>query len=172
MSKEKQTNSTINKKSSEKHPKILFDTEKQSYYANIKIETERHVKRFAEEMIEYFANTAHAVKIKEYAVMKGVTYDRMHDWRHKYPFFKEAYERCLEMLEIRRYKMMIDKSNNPFPLAHTQHLYDNEWKKGNEYNDSRKQKIEEVRGGNVYVEMIEAEKTEEVPERKKSDLES
>lgn len=165
--KETNPKSTINKNGIEKHPVVLFDIEKQNYYANIKIETKRHVHRFADDMLLYFANTHNAVKINEWAVIKGVSTDRMHDWRQKYPYFDEIYKRCLEMLAVRRYKMTLDKSYNPFPLSHTQHLYDEEWRKGNEHADERKKKIEGVKSGNVIVEMAPAPRTVEVPDKQK-----
>ena len=154
------------KEEQSKDDKYTFDAEKLNYCAHINIERERSVHRFADKMVEAVASDPNIVKIVEWPLAHGVSYDRMRQWKKRYPYFAEKYEQCMRMLEVRRYKMMIDKKFNPFPIAHTQYLYDPEWKEANENNDARRKKIDGVKSGNVFVEMIQAEDTKEVPVKK------
>lgn len=127
--------------------------------------TKAMLEKFGDEMLQFVFEHEEVVNIRHFYIMKGVNHQTFSKWCDKNPYLRHCYEQCRNILSIRREQMMIDRTNNPHPLLHSQHLYSKEWDGCNKYHADLKNKNENKSDAPQVIYLKEFPKTNEVPEK-------
>jgi len=160
------TNQNTNQDKPKQFSVAQFWKERAEFFLNDEHAADFMAEIKADEYLEFIMNNKSVISSKEWYYPLGISKTQFYRWKTGNKKFERVHAMCQGIMGIRREKMMIDKSNNPHPIAHLQHLYDEDWDSANYYHAALRKKDDDKKSGDVHVYITKDEKTDEVPERK------
>jgi len=142
----------------------LYKRENMEFFLTNGNATTASIEKFADDQLDFIITNEDVIFMSTFYTSKGVARRTYYNWLEKSSYLKKRHELCLEILGLRREKIMV--KSKPSLLAHTQHLYCEDWAAANKYHADLKKKDNEQQPGVIKVFMPRHERTSEVPERK------
>lgn len=145
-------------------PVTVFDTYQELVSWRTIPVHEAAVERIASEMVEWAFNDPDALRLSAFFQMKKIPREYLYRWRDRFPIMKSAVEEAMLAIGMRREKGAIKKEYDAGTIKFMQPLYDEDWKKTEEWRASLGR--DEERVGNIKVVIEQFPSSDLVPEKK------
>lgn len=122
------------------------------------------IERIATEMIHWAKEDNNALRLSAFFLKKNIPRTYLYKWRDEFPVFKLAFHEAMQAIGSRREEGAIKKVYDAGMIKFMQPLYDEEWKKTEEWRATLSKEHE--RQGNIKVVIEQFPSSDLVPEKK------
>lgn len=157
--------SSENKNSKTKALPSIFGTPLTRGYLKDNPITDTVVDYLCQQLEEFATRADTPLYVDQFYIEMRIPKRTWYNWLDKYDNLREAYENARENIGFMRMVAAGKRKYDRHIVEKSQYRYGQQWVDDDEREDKRKQRIDGVKSGNITVQMIEAERTEEVPEK-------
>lgn len=126
--RKKPSKSSINRDKPEIQSIPLWKRENMEFFmSSLGKATIPSMEKTADEMIDFVLEDENILHLDEFYLRKGLTYNTFHSWLDKSPYLKAKYKLCMEIIGLRRQKLL--GKTNPHTLTQTLYQHSPSWDK-------------------------------------------